>query len=48
MGKRTRFQQRNIAQLTVDFDTRDVALNIQDVNSTLNDQDTPIEESKQQ
>mmetsp|Transcript_10351 Transcript_10351/g.13995 ORF Transcript_10351/g.13995 Transcript_10351/m.13995 type:complete len:160 (+) Transcript_10351:662-1141(+) len=39
MGKRTRFQQRDIAQLTVDFDTRDISLNIQDVNSTLNDEE---------
>lgn len=36
MGKRTRFQRRDIAQLTVDFDTRDVKLNIQDVNSQIN------------
>ena len=36
LGRRTKFQQRDIAQLTVDFDTREVRLNIQDVNSTLN------------
>ena len=36
MGKRTRFQRRDIAQLTVDFDTRAVNLNIQDVNSQIN------------
>lgn len=47
MGKRTRFQQRDIAQLTVDFDSRDVRLNIQDVNSSINtlDEEKKDEES---
>ncbi len=46
LGRRTRYQQNDVAQLTVDFDTRDVKLNIVDVNSTLND-DNEGEEKKQ-
>lgn len=37
LGRRTRFQRNDIAQLTVDFDTRNVHLNISDVNSQLNE-----------
>ena len=46
LGRRTRYQQNDVAQLTVDFDTRDVKLNIVDVNSTLND-DNEREEKKE-
>lgn len=47
LGKRTRYQLNDVAQLTVDFENRDICLNIQDVNSTLNTTDEEEQKKKE-
>ena len=42
MGKRTMYQERQIAQLTLDFTTRDCKLEIHEENSEMKNEEMPI------
>jgi hypothetical protein len=42
MGKRTKYQYKEVAQLTLDFATRETTLEIHEENSTLKNEEMPI------